>query len=171
MLTDLPYLEPLLFWLRQDPELKTIFTEKSYFMPHDDMINAVMEAIKKDCPAPRVIWILPQQTIATATNPNCKSPGRHTFYIQIFVQCIRDKFQISKKDNKIQLTGQFMELTKIRNEVKRSVNDFSKSQNNLPIKKFDNIRWVGDSMLYPESEGGHQSFLITNLEYEVTLYV
>ena len=51
--TDLPYLEPLLFWLRKDEKLKLLFSQDSFFMPHSNLITATEEAMKKDCPAPR----------------------------------------------------------------------------------------------------------------------
>lgn len=168
--TDLPYLEPLLFWLRADDNLKQVFTEKSFFMPHDDLLSAVQEAIKKDCPTPRALWILPSNTVPLTQSQRCNSPGVHSFYIQIIVQCIRDKFQIVNKGGSLALTGQFMELTKIRNTVKDSVKRFAIDVEKNNIRTFSNLLWAGDTMLYPGSEGGMDPFLITNVEYRVNLY-
>ena len=169
--TDLPYLEPLLLWLRKDESLKNIFTEKSFFMPHDDLLSAINEAISKNCPAPRALWILPNVSVPLTGSQRCNSPAMHTFYIQIIVQCIRDKFQISVKDDKLSLTGQFMELTKIRRTVKDSVKRFAKDSEMKSIREFSNLIWGGDSMLYPNTEEGIDPFLITNIEYKVQLYV
>lgn len=168
--TDLPYLEPLLLWLRKDAKLSEYFTEKSFFMPHNDLVSATSEAMKKDCPAPRALWILPQDTIAIQqTPPNCKYTGNHTFYIQIMVQCIRDAFQLSKIEDEIKLTGQFMELMQIRKYVKKSVAAFQLDyeKKNTTIRLFDSIGWRGDQMLYPNEEN---SFLITTVQYQVKIY-
>lgn len=167
--TDLPYLEPLLFWLRNDENLKKYFTELSFFMPHNDLVTATEEAMKKDCPAPRALWILPQDTTAVQQLPvNCKYTGNHTFYIQLMVQCIRDAFQISKVNDKLALTGQFMELMQLRKYVKKSVAQFqSDYSKKYPTGPFDGIGWRGDQMLYPSEEN---KFLITTIQYQVKIY-
>lgn len=170
--TDLPYLEPLLLWLRKDEALKKYFTEKSFFMPHSDLLSATKEAMDKDCPSPRALWILPQDTVALQQSPpNCKYTGSHTFYIQLIVQCIRDHFQLSKIDGEIHLTGQFMELMQLRKYVKKSVsafaNDYERTKNKSAVIKFDDIGWRGDQMLYPNEEN---TFLITAIQYQVKIY-
>ena len=162
---DLPYLEPLLFWLRDDSVLKNEFTEKSFFMPHSDLITATEDAMKKDCPAPRALWILPQDTLAAGQRPLCLNPGTHTFYILIIVQCIRDVFQLSKSGDSIKLTGQFMELSALRKQVKKSVLDFARSS--ASNNKFTDILWVKDQMLYPSDDN---KFLTTAIEYSIKIF-
>lgn len=163
--TDLPYLEPLLFHLRDDDKLKSHFTEKSFFMPKKDLISAVEDAIKADCPAPRALWILPQDTIAANQQVNCKSQGRHTFYITIITQCIRDAFQITKKDNKLHLGGEYIVLSHLRKLVKQSVQEFV-AQNSNFNQNWEKITWMKDQILLPDDEG----FLVTNIEYQITIY-
>ena len=170
--TDIPYLEPLLFHLRNDPILKAQFTDHSFFMPHADLISATEDAMKKDCPAPRALWILPEDTIATARKNGCNVPGNHTFRIEVVVQCIRDPFQLAKTGNstdgyQVRLQGQFMELMDLRKKVKASVKEFAKA-NELPgsPKLFTDIYWVKDSMLYPT---GENRFLATAIEYQITI--
>lgn len=167
LLTDLPYLEPLWKWLRDDEVLKKHFTEHSFFMPHANLIQATEEAIKSDCPAPRALWILPQDTLASAKKEGCKSPGVHTFYIEIIVQCIRDAFQVVKRDDQIKLEGQFMELAELRREVKRSVLEFSQDHLKKGGKSFANLYWNKDQMLYPSEQN---NFLATAIEFQVTIY-
>lgn len=165
--TDIPYLEPLLFWLRKDPTLKAEFTEHSFFMPHSDLISATEEAMKKDCPAPRALWILPQDSIASAQKEGCRVPAYHTFYIEIIVQCIRDQFQLVKRDEQVKLQGQFMELCALRKKVKESVRSFAKDHA-LPGKDnfYRDFFWIKDTMLYPSSES---NFLATAIEFQVTI--
>jgi len=167
LLTDIPYLNPMWRWLREDPSLKSEFTDKSFFMPHSDLISATVEAMKKDCPAPRALWILPQDTLAGARREGCRSPGTHTFYIQIIVQCIRDTFQIVKRDNEVVLEGQFMELCALRKKVKDSVLAFGNDYKNKTPVKFDKLYWVKDTMLYPS---GEQKFLSTAIQFEINIY-
>lgn len=168
--TDIPYLEPLWLWLRKDPVLKLEFTEASFFMPHNDLITATQDAMNRDCPAPRALWILPQDTLAQASRDGCKSPGIHTFYIQIIVQCIRDPFQIVKRDGDIKLEGQFMELMDIRKKVKESVQAFAKDYSKTLVnRKFERVRWVKDSMLYPSQEDGPK-FISTAIQFEVNIF-
>lgn len=168
--TDLPYLEPLLFWLRNDPVLKNEFTDKSFFMPHSHLVSATEEAMQKDCPAPRALWILPQDTLAVSSQSNCPSQGRHSFYIEIIVQCIRDTFQLSKgQDGEVHLTGQFMELAALRKLVKKSVLEFNRDwEKKHPIgRKFEKMAWVKDQMLYPTEES---KFLATAIQFDVNIY-
>lgn len=168
--TDLPYLEPLLFHLRQDPVLKKSFTEKSFFMPHSDLISATEEAMKKDCPAPRALWILPQDTLATITTQknSCNVPGNHTFFIEIIVQCIRNQFTLVKRGDEVKLEGQFMELAQIRKQVKNSVSQFGKDNSKLMTgQTFSDLVWIKDSMLYPTED---TSFLATAIEYRVKIF-
>lgn len=164
---DIPYLEPLWIHLREDEVLKQHFTDRSYFMPHSHLIAATEEAMKKDCPAPRALWILPGDSLAsTARAPaGCKVPSTHTFYIQIIVQCIRDAFQVVRKGDSIGLDGQFMELSFLRSKVKESVLRFSAKQDKS--LGFENIIWRKDSILYPSDES---SFLATASEFNVTIF-
>lgn len=166
--TDLPYLEPLLFWLQDDESLKQHFTRDSFFMPHDSFLSAIDEAMQKNCPAPRALWILPQDSFPTSKNVGCKSNALHRFSIMIMVQCIRDSFQISNVAGKPKLTGQFMELTQLRKIVKNSVHRFSLHHEKTVIvnKKFSEISWNADKMLYPQEH----KFLATNIEFEVKIY-
>lgn len=167
--SDLPYLNPLLFWLRKDEVLKDEFTEKSFFMPHSDLITATEEAIKKDCPAPRALWILPQDTVSLSQREGCLGHGRHTFYIEIIVQCIRNQFELVERDSEVKLAGQFMELTELRKHVKQSVMDFQKDYlaKNPGSRKFDKITWIKDQMLYPSET---QNFLATAIQFDVNIY-
>lgn len=166
--TDVPYLEPLLFHLRDDDSLKTYFTDKSFFMPHNHLVEATEEAMQKNCPAPRALWILPDDTIATNTQANCISPGRHTFRIELITQCIRNSFYLSKKDDGVILSGQYMELATIRKAVKKSVYEFNKQfQSKTQAPKFKDIVWIKDYMLYPDD---NSKFLATVLEFNVTIF-
>lgn len=164
MNTDVPYLQPLLFHLRDDAILKQHFTDRSYFMPKNDLVSAIDEAIKNDCPAPRALWILPQETVATNPKPGCKSPGRHSFYITIITQCIRDAFELYEIDGELTLKGQYMELAMLRQLVKDSIQQFSKKT--FMNAGFMNVTWVRDQMLYPDEQ---EQFLVTTLQYEVTI--
>lgn len=169
--TDIPYLEPLLFWLRQDPNLKAQFTDKSFFMPHADLVAATQEAMqKKDCPAPRALWILPGDTLAQTQEKNgCFSPGVHRFHIQLIVQCIRDSFQLVERDGEVRLSGEFMTLMALRKMVKASVRSFAKDYTfkNFTAAQFEDISWQRDQMIYPQDQGG---FLSTAMEYQVTIF-
>lgn len=165
---DIPYLEPLLFHLREDKTLKQYFTEKSFFMPLSNLVSGIEEAMKKNCPAPRALWILPGDTNAKTYKANCKNPGEHSFRVILFVQCIRDQFQLSRIGNEIKLTGQFMELAKIRKALKDSILKFgckwSVENNNY---MFGNVTWMGDEPLYPQDG---ENFIINSTRYNVTIY-
>lgn len=167
-MTDLPYLEPLTLWLQRDENLKNHFTEKSFFMPHADLITATEEAMKKDCPAPRALWIIPQDTVAQTRKPGCRSPGIHTFYISIITQCIRESFYFSKDGTGVHLAGPFMDLAELRLFVKNSVmafmNNYAKPGS---PNKFGDLVWIKDQMLYPN---GESKFLITTLQFEVKIF-
>lgn len=168
--SDIPYLEPLLLHLRTDPNLQDQFTEKSFFMPHIDLINATAEVIGSECVHPRALWILPGDSIATTQQEGCMSPSKHTFHIQIIVQCIRDQFQISKKDDKFYLNGQAMELFTLRKMVKKSVSEFAiKWKKDHARQKFEKISWVKDIMQYPDDESPNK-FLATAIEFSVTIF-
>lgn len=163
---DIPYLEPLLFHLREDESLKAYFTEKSFFMPHHDLVNAIMDAGKADCVLPKSLWILPQDTTANSPRPGCKSSGNHSFSIALAVKCIRNPFILVKRDGDIKLDGQFMELMKIRRLVKRSVQRFSKE--NMMNNSFSDLVWRGDRVLYPSTED--QILLATSIDYNITIF-
>lgn len=165
--TDIPYLEPLLFHLRNDPILKNYFTEKSFFMPKDDLISAAQEVIDKDCPSPRALWILPQDGIAinSTSNTLCKPIVSHTFNILLMIACIRDTFQMAKKDDKVYLSGEYMEMTAIRKAIMKSVLEFNKEKMKITTgRTFENIKFVKYQSLYPDD-----SFLVNNIEYNVTI--
>lgn len=165
--TDLPYLEPLLFHLRNDDVLKKYFTEHSYFMPKNNLASAAEEAMKKDCPAPRALWILPQDNLAINKDGVCLPKVHHTFYILIMVNCIRDQFQIIKRDGSVHLSGEYMEMTAVRKSVKRSVYNFNKSISQVVTSRsFENIMFKRDQMLYPDED----NFLVSNTEYQVTIF-
>lgn len=165
--TDVPYLEPLLFWLRNDDTLKEEFTEKSFFMPHNHLIAATNEAMAKNCPAPRALWILPGDNIPKSLKANCNIPIEHSFHILIFVQCIRDQFQIVKKDGEAHLEGQFMELSDLKKKVRSSVLAFGRDwEKNNPYKLFNEITYRGDKPLYPDDEN---KFLVSEIDYTVNI--
>lgn len=165
MLTDLPYLEPLLFHLRADETLKKFFSERSFFMPKNTLIQATKEAMEKDCPSPRALWIIPEGTTALSSKSGCPTIGSHSFSIVIFIHCIREAFELLKRDNKVVLGGEFMELSKIRRAVKKSVNQFE----NINKQNFDlnykDIAWQGDTPLFPDEDG----FIVSSTEYSVIL--
>lgn len=169
LLTDIPYLEPLLFHLRQDPELKKFFTDKSFFMPHHDLVEAITDSSNPDCPLPRSLWILPGDTAAINRKPGCVSAGLHSFSIAIAVKCIYDAFTLSKKnDGDIHLEGQFMELTRLRKLVKKSVNTFAKNLIHVNESKYNDLVWIGDQNLYPNEE--QKKILATAINFEVTIF-
>lgn len=165
--TDLPYLEPLLLHLREDETLKQYFTRDSFFMPQASFISAINEAVNKNCPAPRSIWILPQDTISGTKKDGCASIGIHNFFIVIFVQCIRDTFVFKEENGRAVLSGQFMELTHLRKLVKKSVFNFAKKHEASMVhpKRYEKISWNKDQMLYPQE---HQ-FLATSIDYTVQI--
>lgn len=167
MLGDLPYLEPLWKWLREDSTLKSQFTDKSFFMPHHELVSAALEAAKKDCPMPRSIWIIPGDTVSATEKPGCAAIGLHDFSVVIFVQCIRDAFQISKNGDDYSLKGQFMEMIELRRLVKQSIRNFSKAaEANFINRKYEGLRWVGDANLYPTDE---MKMLAVEIRYQVRL--
>jgi len=166
MQVDLPYLEPLLFHLRNDESLKAFFTDRSFFMPKHTLVEATEEATKSDCPAPRALWILPGDSEAAAQKPGCASPMLHSFYIVVFVQCMRDTFELVKRQGGLELAGQYMELSKIRKAVKKSVNQFeSKNRAGAGFLPYREITWQRDQNLYPEED----NFLTTAMHYNVLI--
>lgn len=161
---DLPYLEPLLFHLQNDNNLKEFFTEKSFFMPKHMLQEATDEAMKKDCPAPRALWIIPSDSEAISPRAGCLGGVKHTFFIVVFVQCIRDTFEIVKRSGEVKLSGQYMELSKIRRAVKKSVNDFER-KNIGTFVRYSDITWQRDQNIYPEED----NFLTTAMHYTVNI--
>ena len=162
---DLPYLEPLLMWLRNDETLKEVFTDKSFFMPKLDLAKATTEALQKECPAPRALWIFPLDTDAISQKEGCRNQGSHSFGIIIYVQCIRQPFELIKKESKVILGGEFMELIHIRALVKDSLRRFAIKNSKDINKKFEKVVWTRDRNLYPESD----AFLGTSIEYKVNI--
>lgn len=171
LLNDIPYLEPLWKWLRDDESLKEHFTEDSFFMPKATLMSAIDAAMGKDCPSPKSIWIIPGDTLAISksnTNKICKLPGEHTFNIMIFVQCIRDSFSPVNDNGVLRLEGQFMELSELRKIVKDSIHKFALNNEkiNITSKKFEGPVWSKDVMFYPAED----KFLVTGIEYQVTIF-
>lgn len=166
--TDVPYLEPLLFHLKNDPDLKKEFTEKSFFMPHHDLVSAAEEAMKKDCPAPRSIWILPGDSTVLTTTIGCPPKAQTNFTILIFVQCIRKAFDLSAGDDptKVVLNGQAMELYMLRKLVKKSVHKFAIATMKKNVSDYQDVAWVRDQTLYPTEE----KFLATAVEFTVKVF-
>lgn len=155
---DLPYLNPLLTYLRADTTLEKFFSKKDFFaLPKTDLAD-LEAAIKKDCPSPRSLWIFPGTSTNAAPQQrlkNCTPKADHTFNIVIIFQCIRDTFEFKKDPDttKIYLDGQFMELSEARRAVKKSITEFNKS---LDFNEaFDFISWNSDEMLFPEGENSH----------------
>lgn len=166
MVNDVPYLEPLLFFLRNDHALKKYFTDKSFFMPKHTLIEATKEAVDKDCPAPRALWILPGDTTAASQKSGCRVPGIHLFHVVIFVQCIRDNFELLKRGDEVVLGGTYMELSEIRKEVKRAMLAFEqKSKENISTL-YSDLTWIKDRNLYPDEN----NFLTTAIEYQIKIY-
>lgn len=170
--TDIPYLEPLLFHLQDDPVLKNFFTQFSFFMPKDGIAAAVAELKGSDCPAPRSIWILPQDGVAingkNSVTQNCIPAVRHSFNILLFVSCIRDPFQVTFRDGKAFLNGTYMEMSAIRKAVMKSVAEFNKKNNaEISGRSFENVMFEKYQSLYPQ-EG--DPFLVNNLDYSVTIF-
>lgn len=162
---DLPYLEPLLFHLRKDPILSEFFTEKSYFMPKHVLMEATKDAMAKDCPAPRALWILPANSTALSPKAGCRPLANHSFNIVVIIQCIRDTFQLVERDGQVKLDGQYMELSRIRSAVKKSVSVFeNKNKSNFNLA-FSDITWMGDQNLYPDEN----NFLVTAMQFSVKI--
>lgn len=155
MNVDLPYLEPLMFHLRNDEDLEKFFSKKDFFaMPKTDLAD-LEGAIKKDCPAPRSVWIFPgsSQAASATRSANCFPKALHTLNIVIVFQCIRDTFTFIKdKDGDVRLSGTFMELSEARKALKVSINKFNKKISDPIVMSvgFDFINWTNDDMLYPE---------------------
>lgn len=136
-------------------------------MPKSNLISATDEAMKKDCPSPRAIWIMPQDTVVATAKANCKAIGNHSFTILIFVRCIRDPFQLSMVEDDAHLTGEFMELCQIRKAVKKSVREFGIAfEQANHSRSFQDITWQGDQMLYPDDT---ERFLVSSTEYQVKI--
>lgn len=167
LLNDIPYLEPLLMWLRNDEILKDHFTEKSFFMPHKDLLASTSEAIEKDCPAPRALWIIPGESISLNQKPGCRSISTHTFNISIFVQCIRSSFELVKRNDEVRLGGQYMELAHLRMLVKDSVHRFMIDHEKKSGRRlFSDLVWIKDQSLFPDED----AFLVTALEFQIKIY-
>lgn len=166
LLDDIPYLEPLLMHLRDDESLKAHFTEASFFMPHHDLVNAIMDSKNSDCALPKSLWILPQDTRPLSSRPGCKGTGSHRFSIALAVKCIRSPFILVKREDQLKLDGQFMELSRMRSLVKHSVLRFSKT--NVMNPRFTDIIWAGDRVLYPNTED--QILLATSIDYDITIF-
>lgn len=167
---DIPYLEPLLFHLRNDVELEKFFTKKDFFtMPKADL-GDLEDAIKKDCPAPRSVWVFPgiSNAAAAGRSAGCLPKALHSFNVVLVFQCIRDTFTFSKdKDGNVFLDGQFMELSEARKALKLSINKFNKEHNARPTNNgFDFINWVSDEMLYPEDG---DNFLISSSVFQTMI--
>lgn len=167
LLNDVPYLQPLLMWLRNDESLKSHFTESSFFMPHHDLVSAILDKNNPDCPLPKSLWIIPGDTEAIQRLTGCKSTGLHSFTIAIAVKCIRDSFVLVNRGGEIELEGQFMELSRVRSLVKKSVHKFSLSIMNKYDIGFSEITWVDDKNLYPNEE--NQSLLASASEFQVKI--
>lgn len=155
--TDLPYLNPLLVHLRSDKSLEKFFSKKDFFaMPKADL-NDLTDAIKKDCPSPRSLWIFPgtSSNVSTQRVKDCSAKALHIFHIVIIFQCIRETFEFKKdKDTTmVYLDGQFMELSEARRAVKKSITEFNKKLGFA--EAFDFISWSGDEMLFPDGESNN----------------
>lgn len=161
---DIPYLEPLLFHLQNDENLKEFFSNKSFFMPKHVLKEATLEAAKKDCPAPRALWVLPENSEAVSPKAGCVGSVRHNFYVVVFIQCIRDTFEIVKRNNEPKLDGQYMELSRIRKAVKKSINEFERKGQGQ-FKSYRDITWLRDQNIYPDED----NFLTTAMHYSVLL--
>lgn len=168
LLDDIPYLDPLLMHLRNDETLKNEFTDKSFFMPHHDLVSAIIDAKNPDCVLPKALWILPGNSTAATQKVGCMSPANHTFTIAIAVKCIRDPFILKKTDNKVSLSGQFMELMQLRKLVKSSVNRFAQKSSENHLARYNDISWAGDQILYPNDE--KDVLLATSSEFRVLIY-
>lgn len=166
---DIPYLEPLLLHLRNDSNLEKFFTKKDFFtMPKADLSD-LEGAIKKDCPAPRSVWIFPgmSQAANPVRNPNCLPKAMHNFNIVLVFQCIRDTFTFVKSDGLVHLDGTFMEMSEARKALKKSVGDFNKAINQYQVSQgFDYINWISDEMLYPEDGN---TFLISSSVFQTMI--
>lgn len=166
LLTDLPYLEPVLFHLRNDESLKNHFTETSFFMPHNDLVKAILDSSKNpDCVLPRSLWILPQDTTANSAPPGCKAKGTHSFSIALAVGCNRNQFILRKVDGNLELAGSFMELVKLRRLVKESMLSFVRKNTMNP--SFTELVWAGDRMLYPDSD--ENNLIATTIDYTIKI--
>jgi len=157
-ITDLPYLNPLLVHLRKDVNLEKFFSTKDFFaMPKADL-NDLEDALKKDCPSPRSLWIFPGTSSNAAPQQrikDCTPKANHIFNIVIIFQCIRDTFEFKKDPitTDIYLDGQFMELSESRRAVKKSITEFNK---NLNMREaYDFISWNSDEMLFPDGESNN----------------
>jgi hypothetical protein len=156
--TDLPYLNPLLVYLRSNQNLEKYFSKKDFFaMPKADL-NELTDALKKDCPSPRSLWIFPGTSTNAAPQQriqDCTPKAIHNFNIVIIFQCIRDTFEFKKdKDTtQIYLDGQFMELAEARRAVKKAITEFNSTL--TYNQAFDFISWNSDEMLFPNEESNH----------------
>lgn len=167
---DIPYLEPLLMHLRSDTSLEKFFTKKDFFtMPKADLSD-LEGALKKDCPAPRSVWIFPgmSQAANPVRNPNCLPKALHNFNVVIVFQCIRDTFTFIKgTDNQVHLDGTFMEMSEARKALKKSIGEFNKAHNLHAVGNgFDFINWISDEMLYPEDGN---TFLISSSVFQTMI--
>lgn len=168
--SDVPYLEPLLEHLKKDVSLEKYFSKKDFFaMPKADLAD-LEEAIKKDCPSPRSLWIFPGNNAAfnqaQTRNPNCLPKILHSFNILLTFQCIRNPFELKFNGTEVYLDGSFMELSEARKAVKKSINNFNKTLNSVSLNNgFDFISWLSDEMLYPDED----AFLISNSVYQTLI--
>lgn len=167
---DLPYLEPLLFHLRKDSELKTFFDEEGIFaLPKPDQSD-LERALKKDCPNPRAAWIFPgPSTPMQQGNTGCPPKIIHSFAIVVSVQCQGASFDFLKDNGEVYLDGSYMELCEGRVLIKESVDRFMCKMSKDYTKKFDNMLWTGDSIVWPSEEVGGD-YIMTQINYSVNIY-
>jgi len=169
LLTDIPYLQPLTLWLQDDETLKEYFTVQSFFMPHNNLVEAIADAEKnKDCFLPNALWILPGDTTTLQRRAACRSQGNHSFKIAIMTHCMGGPFFFRKLDDgSFELAGQFMELARMRKLVKDSVHRFAaKVQTQMGLGYIDLV-WVADQNIYPNEQ--NSNLIATSISFEIKL--
>lgn len=165
IVTDLPYLEPLVLFLKNDADLKSHFNESDFFAEPKIDPEEIEKHVKKNGRFPKYFWIFPGDTIAKqSTRAHCQSSGIHTFYATIIKPCLGNQYSFVKdSSSELRLSGEVIEVTEIRNSVKKTI---SKFYNSLPTQgRFGFIYWKKDEMI--DLEDG---LLIATSVYELEIY-
>jgi hypothetical protein len=165
--TDLPYLEPLVIYLKKDPSLRSFFNESDFFAEPKIDPEELEDQIKKNGKLSKYFWIFPGETIAKEQNPRfeCASIGIHTFFATIIKPCTREQYFFIKdaQDGSLKLSGEVIELTEIRKAVKDSISKAYKIINPNQ-SKYGFIYWKKDEMINLED-----GLLIATSIYEVQI--
>ena len=172
-----PYLEPLLYFLKDDAELAKYFQAKDFFRPIGDIDKGLDELTKTGCIDYKSLWIGPSASTAINTDTACNIGRDHGFQVIVNIPCGEGLFVLGHEDPKdsdspIKLQGSFMELSHIGSVVIDAISRFSKAIFSLPVtskgySSFDEIIFVGDRILQPTQ---NKTFVTLILDYSIQIH-